>query len=165
MKISNTLALLGAVLASMLIIGCSQEGGGGGAPAAVDDSPEAVGFRYRQGLMRSIAWKVAQLRGMAAGEITVDEEMFKKHANDIVTLAGMIPEGFIPNSAVEGSAALPDIWTNFTDFKQKALDFQTAALGLAMAANTGGSAAGQPLVQGVGMTCGGCHRPYRRRAE
>ena len=44
MKIkSNTLALLGAVLASMLIIGCSQEGGGG-APAAVDDSPEASRF-------------------------------------------------------------------------------------------------------------------------
>ena len=66
MKIkSNTLALLGAVLGSMLVIGCGQ-GGGGGAPAAVDDSPEAVAFRYRQGLMRTIAWKVAQLRGMAA---------------------------------------------------------------------------------------------------
>jgi cytochrome c556 len=167
MKIkSNTLALIGAVLASMLVIGCSQGGGGGGAGAqAVDDSPEAVAFRYRQGLMRSIAWKVAQLRGMAAGEIPVNEEAFKKHANDVVILAGMIPEGFIPNSAVEGSAALPEIWTNMSDFRQKAVDFQTAAQGLATAANTGGSAAGQPLVQGVGQTCGGCHRPYRRRAE
>ena len=66
MKIkSNTLALLGAVLTSMLIIGCSQ--GGGGAPAAVDDSPEAVAFRYRQGLMRSNRVEdKGSSRGMAA---------------------------------------------------------------------------------------------------
>ena len=95
----------------------------------------------------------------------MDEEVFKKHANDIVTLGGMIPEGFIPNSAVEGSAALPEIWMNWTDFTQKGVDFQTAASGLATAANTGGFAAAQSMVQGVGMTCGGCHRPYRRRHE
>jgi len=164
-QVSSKLALLGVLFTSMFVIACSQGGSGGGAAAVVDDSPEAVAFRYRQGLMRSIAWKVGQLRGMAAGDIPVDEAVFKKSANDLVTLAGMIPEGFIPNSAVEGSAALPDVWTNWSDFTQKATDLQTGAQGLADAANTGGFAAAQGLVQGVGQGCGGCHRPYRRRDE
>ena len=46
----------------------------------------------------------------------------------------MIPEGFIPNSAVEGSAALPEVWTNMADFQQKAADLQNAAQALATAA-------------------------------
>ena len=160
--LSSKLALLGALLASMFVIACSQQAPSG---AAVDDSPEAEAFRYRQGLMRGVAWKMGQLRGMATGDVPVDEAVFKKAANDLVTLAGMIPEGFIPNSAVEGSAALPEVWTNWSDFTQKATEFQAGVQGLADAANTSGFAAAQGLVQGVGQSCGGCHRPYRRRVE
>jgi cytochrome c556 len=162
MKKSQKLAVLGASLVSLLVVAC-QPGGGS---ATVDDSPEAVAFRYRQGLMRGIAWKVAQLRGMAQGDITVDETSFKKHATDLATLAGMIPEGFIPNSGdIEGSAALPDVWANWNDFQTKAREFQTAAQGLADTANNSGFAAAQGMVQGVGQQCGNCHRPYRRRDD
>jgi cytochrome c556 len=160
-KLSRPLALLGAALASMLVIGCSPGGGG----AAVDDSPEATAFRYRQGVMRAIAFKVGQLRAMAQGEVPVDEADFRESTNELVSLSTMLPEGFIPNSDVEGSAALPEVWTNRADFEQKAAALQDAARGLADAANNQGFAAAQGLVQGVGETCGGCHRPYRRRAE
>jgi cytochrome c556 len=77
----------------------------------------------------------------------------------------MIVEGFIPNSAVEGSAALPEVWTNMADFQQKAADFQNAAQALADAANQNGFEAAKGMVQAVGQSCGGCHRPYRRRQE
>jgi len=162
-QLSSKLALLCALLASMFMIACSQ--GGSGSAAAVDDSPEAVAFRYRQGLMRGIAWKVGQLRAMTAGDAPVDEAVFTKSANDLVTLAGMITEGFIPNSDVQGSAAQPDVWTNWSDFQAKAGEFQTGVQGLADAVNSGGYAAAQGLVQGVGQSCGNCHRPYRRRDE
>lgn len=155
-------ALLGALLVPLLVVSCGQQ-----APstAAEEDTPETAAFHYRSGLMESIAWKVGQARGMAQGEIPVDEAAFAKHARDVVVLAGMIPEGFIANSAVEGSAALPEIWTNMADFQQKAMDLQNAAQALADAAAQNGFEASKGMVQAVGQACGACHRPYRRRQE
>lgn len=160
--LSRTSALVGAALALSMLAGCGQGSSGG---AAVDDSPEGAAFQYRQGLMRAIAWKTGQLRGMAQGEIPVDEAVFRKSAADLAVLAKMTTEGFIPNSAVAGSAALPEIWTNWNDFVQKSADFENAAQALADGAQSGGVQAAGNLVQAVGQSCGGCHRPYRRRAE
>ena len=154
--------LLGASVVPLLLISC---GGGSTAEAPVPDTPEYAAFQYRSSLMNVIAYKVAQARGMAQGEITVDEAAFAKHARDVAVLAAMIPEGFIPNSAVEGSAALPEVWTNMADFQAKAADLQNAAQALADSAATNGFEAAKGMVQAVGQSCGGCHRPYRRRQE
>jgi len=155
--------LLGVAVVPFLAISCGGTGGGtaGEAPA----TPESEAFEYRTALMHTIAYKVAQVRGMEQGEIPVDEAKALKHARDIAALAGMIPEGFIPNSAVEGSAALPEVWTNMADFQQKAADLQDAAQALADAAAANGFEASKGLVQAVSGGCGGCHRPYRRRQE
>jgi cytochrome c556 len=159
----NKLAtLLGASLLSLLVAAC---GGGGGAAPAVDESPEGQAVAFRQANMEAIAYKVGQARAMAMGEIPVDEAAFAKHASDVATLAGMIVEGFIPNSATANSAALPDVWTNMADFEQKAADLQNAAQALATAASTQGFESAKGMVQAVGQSCGGCHRPYRRRQE
>ncbi len=157
--------LLGVSMVSLLVVACGGGAGGGTAAAPVEDTPEAAAFHYRQAVMETIAYKVGQARGMAQGEIPVDEAAFAKHASDVATLAGMITEGFIPNSAVEGSAALPEVWTNMTDFQQKAADLQNAAQALATTASSQGFEAAKGMVQAVGQTCGGCHRPYRRRQE
>jgi cytochrome c556 len=155
------ITLLSVVLVPMLVVSC----GGQKAPAALPDTPEAAAFTFRDGLMKTIGWKVTKLRGMATGEVTLDEAFFKKSAHDVVTLAGMIPEGFIPNSIVPGSAATPEIWMNFADFKQKAADLQTAAQALADAVDQNGFESSKGLVDAVGKSCGGCHRPYRKRQE
>jgi cytochrome c556 len=157
-KLSAT--LLGALLVPLLVVSCGQQ-----APTPAADTPETAAFGYRTGLMGAIAWKVGQARGMAQGEIPVDEAAFAKHARDVAVMAGMISEGFIPNSAVEGSAALPEIWTNMADFQAKAMDLQNAAQALADAAAQNGFEAAKGMVQAVGQSCGGCHRPYRRREE
>ena len=151
--------LLGASLVSLLAA-C-----GGGAEAPVDDTPEGAAFQYRRSVMQSIAYKVGQIRGIADGSIPGDQAVFVKHANDVAALGSMIPEGFIPNSAVAGSAALPEIWTNTSDFQAKAADLQNAAQALATAASSQGFEAAKGMVQAVGQSCGGCHRPYRRRQE
>ena len=152
--------LLGASLVSVLAA-CGGAGGG----AEVPDTPEGQAFTYRTSVMEAVAYKVGQLRAMAMGEIPVNQELFVKHAGDVATLATMIPEGFIPNSAIEGSAALPEIWTNNADFQAKAMDLHNAAQALAAAAQSQGFEAAKGMVQQVGGTCGACHRPYRRRQE
>ena len=53
--------LLGASFASLLLVACGV--GGGGAAAPVDDTPEGAAINYRQSNMKSIAYKVGQLRG------------------------------------------------------------------------------------------------------
>src|SRR5687767_13297897 len=126
--------LFGVSLISVLAA-CGGAGGGG---AEIPDTPEGQAFQYRTSVMEAVAYKVGQLRAMAMGEIPVNQELFVKHANDVATLATMIPEGFIPNSAIEGSAALPEIWTNNADFQAKAMDLHTAAQALAMAAQSQG---------------------------
>lgn len=151
-------SLVGVSLVSVLA-GC-----GGGAGPTVPDTPEGAAFTFRTSLMETIAWKMTQVGGMADGEIPVDEEAFRKHTSDVAALAGMVPDGFIPNSAIEGSAALPDIWTNMADFQAKAADFQNAAQALATTAQQSGFEAAKGMVQAVRQTCGGCHRPYRQRA-
>jgi len=161
-KMTQRIALLGGLLVTMALASCGQSAPGAGEQ---DDSPAAVAFRYRDGLMTTISWKVAQLRGMAQGDIPMDDAAFKKDAKDVITLASMIPEGFIPDSIVKGSAALPEIWMNLPDFKQKAMDLQNAAKALSDAAEANGAEAAKGMVQPVGSACGACHRPYRRREQ
>jgi cytochrome c556 len=144
---------------------CGQGGGGGGAAAQADDSPEGQAFEFRDGVMHALAWKVGKLRAMAQGDIPVDNAVALKNAQDTAMLAGMLTDGFIPNSVVKGSLALPDIWKNFPDFQMKASDLQTAATALADATKANGFEASKGMVQAVGQSCGGCHRPYRKRTE
>jgi cytochrome c556 len=163
-RYSNKIAMLASIL--LLLGACGQSGGGGaGAAAPVDDSPEYQAFQFRDGMMHALAWKVGKLRGMAQGDIPVDNAAALKHARDTAALAGMLADGFIPNSIVKGSLALPDIWKNFPDFQQKANDLQTAATALADATQANGFEASKGMVQAVGQSCGGCHRPYRKRDE
>ena len=164
-RYSNKIAMLASIL--LLLGACGQSGGGGGAGAAApaDDSPEYQAFQFRDGAMHALAWKVGKLRAMAGGDIPVDNAAALKHARDTAALAGMLADGFIPNSIVKGSLALPEIWMNFSDFQQKANDLQTAATALADAAQANGFEASKGMVQAVGQSCGGCHRPYRKRDE
>lgn len=159
---STKIALLACFV--LTVAACGQQGGGG-ANAQADDSPEYQAFEFRDGVMHGLAWKVGKLRAMAQGDIPVDNAVALKNARDTAALAGMLADGFIPNSIVKGSLALPEIWMNFSDFQQKANDLQMAATALADATQANGFEASKGMVQAVGQSCGGCHRPYRKRDE
>jgi cytochrome c556 len=161
-KSGSLLAMMGAVLSLSVLSACGSQQGGAAADA---DTPEGAAFQYRQAVMRIVANKMTTIGGMAREEIPLDETAFKKATADLAVMAGMITEGFMPAGAPSGSKSLPEVWTNWSDFQQKATDLSNAAAGLAAAAQTGGFAAAQGLVQGTAGTCGGCHRTYRMRAE
>jgi len=156
-----------AACSFLALSACGQQGSSssGKAAAPAEDTPEQQAFEFRDGLMHALAWKVGKLRGMASGDIPVDDAAAVKNARDVAAIAGMLTDGFIPNSIVKGSAALPEIWMNFADFQQKATDLQTTATALADAAQANGFAMAKGMVQPVGQSCGGCHRPYRKRQE
>ena len=146
-------------------VGCSQEGGGAGAD---EESPEFAAMEYRHGLMHVFAFKLGVLRNMAEGNIDADAAVFAEYAADLAAAAGMITEGFVPNSDMEslpGSGALPGIWEDFNDFVQKAADLQEAAQAVANRAAVGGFTVGPDAVEPLGPACGGCHRVYRYQEE
>ena len=131
----------------------------------VDDSPEGQAYAYRHAVMELIASKMGTVGGMARGEIPDDQAAFTKAAADLVTLTGMITEGFEQEGIVAASRATPDIWTNMSDFEQKAQDLVSAVTAVSRAAQSGDFAGAKELAGDVGATCGACHRPYRAAAE
>lgn len=144
-----------AVLGSVLAAGC------GGGPAELDDSPEAQAFRFRHAVMTVVADKTLTIGGMARGEIPEDDAVFTKAATDLVAMAGMATEGFMPQGIPAGSRAEPAIWDDWSDFERRAQDFQDAAQAVAEAAQNGGLEAARDLVRPLQQTCGGCHSTYR----
>ncbi len=157
------LAALAAV--AFALSACGQGSGGGG--AAVDmDSPAYRAMVYRQSLMRVIAFKAGRVRGMADGNIPVDEAEFARSAGELATLAGMIEDGVIAGSDSEslpGSAALPAIWSDPGDFAQRAANLRMAAETVASQAQAGGFQAAQVAAsENIGPACGGCHRNSRQ---
>lgn len=156
---SRFVKLSGIVLAVSTLAAC----GGGG--MAEDDSPEGQAFEYRHSVMHVLAYKMGQIGGMAREEIPLDEAVFDKAVHDLAASAGMVTEGFMPEGIPAGSRSLPDIWTNWSDFEQKAKDLEDAADGLVAAVERGGFTEAKGLVQGTAQTCGGCHRAYRERTE
>lgn len=163
----------GLAVAALAVSACGQapDGGAGGPQAGVDtESPEYAAMEYRQGLMHVIAFKAGQVRGMAEGEIPVDEAVFLKSANDLVAAAAMLdeafPEGTDSESLPGASSALPDIWSDREAFVERRTALQEAARTVAEQARAGGFAAAQTAAaEQIGPACGGCHRPYRQRDD
>jgi len=151
--------------------GSAQDESASGPAANVDtESAEYAALRYRQGLMDVIDYKAAKLRGMADGDIPVDEAEFVRSANDLAAAAAMLedafPEGTDSRSLPGASNALPDIWSDWTDFVERRTRLQTAAQTVANQARSGGFAAARETASElIGPACGSCHRPYRRRSD
>jgi len=151
---------IAASLVALSLAGC----GGGGMPEE-DDSPEGQAYAYRHAVMELIANKMGTVGGMARGDIPDDQAAFTKAAADLVTLAGMVTEGFKVQGIPAGSRSTPEIWSNMADFDQKAQDLVNAITAVSAAAQSGDFAGAKELAGNVGGTCGGCHRPYRAAAE
>jgi len=120
-------------------------------------SPEEQAYEYRHSLFEVLGWKSGQLgEAQAAG----DKAAFQKHASDMAYLGGLITEGFIPDSIVDGSHAKPEIWENWDDFVAAAEDFQSLASELASPDYDMASFDARGF---GGEACGSCHREYKAR--
>lgn len=117
-------------------------------------TPEEKAVDYREGVFHVLEYKFGQ---MVAAKFSGNSEGFAKHAGDMAYAAGLIDEGFIPDSIVGDSAALPAIWENREDFASRGKDLQDAAAALAASGDAEGF---DPRAFG-GDYCGSCHRKYK----
>jgi len=82
-------------------------------------------------------------------------------SRQVVKFAAAVPSLFPAGTAIAGSEARPDIWTNRSDFEAKAAAFTAAATRLNAAAQAGDKAAFAAAWKETGGACKACHDSYR----
>ena len=136
--------------------------------AQEDEENLPIAVQAREGHMKAYALHLGALGAMAKGEMEYDAEMASAHASELAALAGLAQTGYWPEGTssedIEGSRALPAIWSDMDDFKSKMNGLHEAAMALEGAAG-GGAEQLQAAFGGVGQACGACHKTYRAEEE
>lgn len=137
------------------------------AVAIAQSSEEAAenAVEARHGFMIMLAINMAQLSGMAKGEIAYDEAAASRAAANIVALTQYdAPALFIEGTSseeIEDSDALPAIWENPQRFGERFAALREAAAGSPDAVK-GGQENLAPVLQGLGGACKACHDDFRK---
>ena len=129
------------------------------------EDPFADVVETRHGLMLQMATDLGTLGGMAKGEVTYDQATATKAAANVAAIASVISMAQFPaGSEVDKAAdsfALPEIWTNETNFVAKIVDLNNAAAMMQVAAGTDAAAVKASMAQ-LGGACSACHKAYRQ---
>lgn len=123
---------------------------------------DAVAARKAQ--MKLYAFNLGALGEMAKGAVEYDADAATKAASSLVMLtkldqSRMWPEGS-DEMSIDGTRALPDLWSNMADAMAKGAALTEAAAAMETAAGTG-LANLQAAMGPLGGACGACHKAYR----
>ena len=157
-RIPQALASAGAAI--LAIAACAPERPNRAAPSV---TPAQI-VASRQASMRLAAADFQLIR--TAAEKGADLRALAGPTRSLVTwaeaLPGMFPAGTGPE--VANTRARAEVWTNRSDFDQRAADFAAAAARLAELAQAGDMAEGGRQWDATRAACGACHERYRSGA-
>ena len=118
-------------------------------------------LKYRQGVMRGVAFQNGPLNAFAKGEVPWSPALAQRAAN-LAALAVVAGDVFSPASQnIPNSDAKPEIWAKPDDFKKALAAFQAETAKLGELARGGNADAIKAQIAAVGKTCGGCHDNFR----
>jgi cytochrome c556 len=130
------------------------------------DSPENL-VKYRKSVMKAIGGHTGAIAAVVKGEVSYGTHV-ANHARGIKDMSLIVPEIFPDNSGpmdYADTGALPGIWEESAKFKQAVTAFQSAAAKFAAIAEGGDMQAIGAGLGDLGKTCGGCHKPFRKKKE
>jgi cytochrome c556 len=134
----------------------------GGHLVAADPTPAEI-IKARQDhfkdMGRSMKAIVDQLKSGSIDK-TVVTDAAKKIAAYSKQVPSWFPKGSGPESGVK-TLAKPEIWSKPADFQAAADKLPPEADKLVEVAATGDAAMIGAQLKATGMTCGGCHKPFR----
>lgn len=128
-------------------------------PAAHTDASTDV--KYRQAVMEALGNHMGSIAAIAKGEVGHAGHM-AGHAAAVDALASMTGDVFPEGSGGDATRAKDEIWRDTAGFEAAVEAFRAAASKLLEAAETGDAGAVGAALGGVGRTCGGCHRAFRK---
>lgn len=109
--------------------------------------------------MSAIAQEMKTIGSTAKGEIDFEASRMDAALKTIAREAERIPTLFSAESTDPKSEALPEIWTDFADFQEKAGALQAVSSGLVGEIESVGDL--RPAMRRIGKTCRACHADYR----
>lgn len=119
----------------------------------------------RQSLMDLYAYNLGVLGGMAQGRMEYDSELAAEAAESLHYLTMSVTERMWPegsdNASMQGTRALPAIWTDGEGFEEREDALIAAAEAMSTAAGTD-LASLQGAMGALGQACGACHQTYRQ---
>ena len=133
----------------------------GGAAAQEAGKPKDL-VEYRQAVMSALGGHTGAIARIVKGQVDVDH--LRLHARAIAATAPAVDDIWWENSRYQDygkTDALPKIWKQPEDFRDRVDDFQSAATGLVEAADTGERGRIIEAFKALGNSCGGCHDHYR----
>ncbi len=154
MKGMRTSAARGVLLAGAVALLSTAAG-----PAAHADASADV--KYRQAVMKALGNHMGSIAAIAKGEVGHAGHM-AGHAAAIDALASMTGDVFPEGSGGDATRAKDEIWRDAAGFEAAVEAFRAAAAKLLEAAEAGDAETVGAALGGVGRTCGGCHRAFRK---
>ena len=141
MKFTTKTLILGIVMAGSVAF------------AAATD-PDVIA---RQKMMGENGAAMKVLGTMAKGDVAFDAAAAEAAKQSLITHAAGIEAAWKNNATDPESESKPEIWTNMADFVSKAGAMATAATALDTSSLDGIRAG----IDGIGASCGGCHKAYK----
>jgi cytochrome c556 len=126
--------------------------------ALAADSPNAV-VKYRQTVMKSMGAHMTAMSLVVKREITPRTQL-AAHAEAIHALSASIPEMF-PAPDKARSAARPELWTHFDEFKTLSAKLERESAALAQFAAKRDWKAFDAQFANVAKACEACHDKFR----
>jgi cytochrome c556 len=122
-------------------------------------------IKYRQALMSVIGANMGAIGDIAKGQLDLPKNL-ESHARQISLDSELIASAFRKEVSDGPTDAKPKIWQDWAKFEQAIVDLREAANGLAQTVADGGDgAAVGAAIKGLGKSCGGCHKPFRKPKE
>ncbi len=135
----------------------------GASPGHAADEPENI-IKYRQNVMKSMGGHIANIAAVAKGEVTYIENV-SAHARALADMTKLVPSLFPEGTGTGKTNALPEIWADRAKFDAASKANQQAAAEMVDAAATNDLATIQAALGKLGKSCGGCHKPFRKKKE
>jgi cytochrome c556 len=138
----------------------------GAASAAADSHEEADAAmtKYRQTLMGGVGANMGAMGDILKNGLVLPGHI-ENHAGQLVDSAQLIAAAFRKQTRTAATDAKSEIWTDWKGFEKAIADFESAAKKVQAAAASGDPAAVGPAMRGLGKSCGGCHKPFRKPKE
>jgi cytochrome c556 len=132
------------------------------APSLASDDSLQEAIDYRSGVMNVFSWNLSSMGAMLKDKVPYDQTAFTRHAMDLANATALdVLSGFPEDSVSEDSAAMSEIWLDWSDFTDKFQDFQKQSTKLAQIAIGGDKAAIAEQFEATRKTCKACHRKFK----
>lgn len=152
--------LVAAGVASVILAGVAFSDG--------HEGPFAKEIKARKAVFQVYGYNMGLLSGMAKGKIDYDAQTaidaaWNLNAASMMKNGTMWPPGS-DNGQVEGTRALPEIWSTYPAIVEKGEALTVASEALVAVAGNGLEAL-QGAIGDVGNSCKGCHDDFRAKKK